>query len=404
MNTALTHPASLAQTGLFRVRSMTALRKMAISCAALVLTVAISLVAIPVRSAYAYGPIDVDRTGSLTVIYRDGDAAVAGVPIELRRVADVSAGGVFTFTDTYADYGVSLDIEDAAGWRAAAQTLAGYVDRDDIPADATAVTDASGVVTFSSLKPGLYLDTSAPYEQDGIRYTQEPALVMVPQLDEYDQWDYDAEVVLKFTEEQLPPAPVGEDFKVVKLWLSDEGAGRPDSVTVQLLRDGEVFDTQVLSDENGWVYVWEDLDSSYTWTVVEVDVPDGYTTVVHREGDTFVIENTLEPGDPSDPDDPDKPEDPDDPEDPDEPEEPEEPEEPGEPEEPDDPGDPGEPEEPGDPGEPEEPGDPGKPWEPTDFLPQTGISHWVIAPIALTGMILFAIGWYRNKRDAASEK
>ena len=353
----------------------------AMLCVALVMAMVAVCVGLPVGQAYAYGPIGPSRTGSLTVAYRDDGVPITGASIEVRRVGNVSTTGVLTFTDTYAAYGISLNIEDAAGWRAAAQTLAGYVSRDSIAADAVASTNASGEAHFADLVPGLYLVTSAAHEQNGIRYTAEPAFVMIPQLNEYDEWVYDAQVVLKFTEEELPPKPMGDDLKVVKLWLDDQESDRPASVTVQLLRDGAVFDTQVLSGLNGWVYVWRDLDPSYTWAVVEADVPDGYTTVVHREEDIFVIENTLEadepevPGGPTDPENPGEPSDPDDPD---------SPENPTEPSEPDD--------------------KPSGPWTPVDMLPQTGVSHGTIILFAALGMALLAVGWFLTRRGRSGER
>lgn len=62
---------------------------------------------------------------------------------------------------------------------------------------------------------------------------------------------------------------------VRKVWV-DDGIGRPDSVTVQLLRDGKVRDEVELSQSNNWVYTWDRLDDDYNWSVLEAEVPDGY--------------------------------------------------------------------------------------------------------------------------------
>ena len=327
------------------------------------------------RVARAYGLVDTSCEGSLTVVYRDGDVGVSGVEVELRHVASVSQTVRLTLDEDYAVYGVSLDIDDADGWRAAAQTLAGYVERDELAADDASVTDADGRATFSGLEPGLYLVTSAPIVQGGTRYEQEPALVMVPQLQADDTWEYDAVVELKHEDTPLPPPVTHESVSVVKLWLSDDAATRPASVTVQLLRDGVVVDTQVLSSANGWAHTWTDLDSSYAWTVVEASVPEGYAGTVHREGDTFIIENEAEP------DDPDEPEDPGDPDEPDEPDEPE---------------DPGDSDEPDEPEEPEEPGGPvDRAWE---AVPNTGMARSLVVPLAGVGVLLYALGWWLGRR------
>ena len=49
-----------------------------------------------------------------------------------------------------------------------------------------------------------------------------------------------------------------------------------------------------LNDANAWTYTWQQLDDSYTWSVVEVNIPEGYqaTTVVSADGLTTTITNT----------------------------------------------------------------------------------------------------------------
>ena len=50
---------------------------------------------------------------------------------------------------------------------------------------------------------------------------------------------------------------------VRKVWV-DDGVDRPDSITVQLLRDGEVYDKVELKQSNQWVYTWDDLSPKRT--------------------------------------------------------------------------------------------------------------------------------------------
>ncbi len=82
------------------------------------------------------------------------------------------------------------------------------------------------------------------------------------------------------------------DKKVVKIW-DDAGHTdkRPAGIVVELLRDGVVYDTVTLSEANNWSYHWTELDPSYTWTVNEKYVPDGYTATVTTSGNTFVLTN-----------------------------------------------------------------------------------------------------------------
>lgn len=74
-----------------------------------------------------------------------------------------------------------------------------------------------------------------------------------------------------------------------KVWTGDT-ENHPDSVQVQLLKNGEVFDTQTLSAANQWVYTWGGLDQDDTWDVQEVAI-EGYTTTYTREGNDILITN-----------------------------------------------------------------------------------------------------------------
>lgn len=83
-----------------------------------------------------------------------------------------------------------------------------------------------------------------------------------------------------------------ETVNVKKVWVIDDGGERPDSVSVQLMRDGDPFgDPVTLNDDNDWSHAWNNLESGHNWTVVELNVPDGFKATVSQSGDTFTIVN-----------------------------------------------------------------------------------------------------------------
>lgn len=65
---------------------------------------------------------------------------------------------------------------------------------------------------------------------------------------------------------------------VKKVWIIDDGGTATDSVSVNLLKNGDVDRTVVLSGSNNWTYTWTGLNSAYTWTVEEANVPAGFTS------------------------------------------------------------------------------------------------------------------------------
>ena len=82
-------------------------------------------------------------------------------------------------------------------------------------------------------------------------------------------------------------------FTVRKVWV-DDGKSRPKNITVQLLRDGEVYSEVKLRKTNNWVHTWDRLDKNHRWSVVEVDVADGYKDTYKARGNTVIITNTQE--------------------------------------------------------------------------------------------------------------
>jgi len=154
------------------------------------------------------------------------------------------------------------------------------------------------------------------------------------------------------------------EIRANKEWTIDDGGTRADSVTVQLYCDGQPWgDPVTLSDSNDWTTLWEELPVGHSWSVVEINVPAGFTSSVTQEDSVITITNDDIPTDIPDPERPDP-----DPEDP----EPDDPTDIPDPEKPDpDPDDP-EPEDPDDPTDipdPEKP-DTDDPDDPTD-IPDT---------------------------------
>lgn len=111
------------------------------------------------------------------------------------------------------------------------------------------------------------------------------------------------------------------DITVNKVWQLDNGGSQTDSVTVALLRNGEEYSRVILNEQNGWKNTWTDLSNLYSWSVEELDVPQGFTSTVTQSDYTFTItnddnspEDPNNPGTPNqqgEPDNPDKPFDPD---------------------------------------------------------------------------------------------
>ena len=165
-----------------------------------------------VAPARAAGFVEPERDVSLTLHFAPGDSGAQGVTFRIYKVADVSRYAEFTLTADFVGYSVSLEKLDSAGWKALAQTLSGYVRRDNVTPTDSGKTDAAGTVRFPSagktLTAGLYLVTGKRHEQKGYSYEASPFMVMLPAMDmKENEWMYEVTADAKFGLEEIPPGP-----------------------------------------------------------------------------------------------------------------------------------------------------------------------------------------------------
>lgn len=367
----------------------------------------VSLLAAP---AGAYARVDVDRDVSLTLNFYDEERQYAfeGMEVRIYKVLNMSdavrfrpdTGGPFAnyFDDSgperitvpsVAESEVQVDRADYDSdeayqaawdaewarlwqeeWTGLASTLLSY-----LSADETILPTAQGVVQLENegtdqetgqvvldkdtqgnpLKVGMYLVVPERIEDGNYTYTPMSYLVTLPNLVE-EQWYYEAEIRGdKFDRDRHGDGGGTVNRNVMKVWEDAEGVDRPTSVTVRLLRNGEVYEEVTLSEANDWQHSWRGLSNRYQWTLVEVDVPVDYTVEITQEGNTFVVTNTA-------------PED-----------------IPDEPPPLDDGGD-----------EEEIPEDP-VPLDPG--LPQTGTLWLPVQILTIAGILLFSLGWVDMKRQ-----
>ena len=334
-----------------------------------------------IQPAFAYVGINTNSDASLTISYIH-----SGVSFRIYRVADVSKTVRFTLCDDFAQHSDLQPMLDDWDWDKLADILDARVVRDKISPTASGKTDKNGTLTFSDLTPGLYLMMGDTYHKGNKTYYFKTSLISIPNLMPDDTWEYDPVVSLKYSTEKDPenPTPSNTSISVQKIW-QDAGfeTERPASITVQLLKNGEIEDTVILDAENNWRWTWSGLPSGHQYRVVEASAPDGYSDRYSREGNTVVIINTLI----------------------DEPEKPTDPTHPTNPTDPTRPTNPTNPTNPTTPDKPEYPGidipDDTPPLE--EPLPETGQLWWPVPLLTMAGLLLIIIGLIR-RRGASYEE
>lgn len=86
-------------------------------------------------------------------------------------------------------------------------------------------------------------------------------------------------------------------FTVRKIWddFEDKDNLRPDSIQIEILRDGEHFDTIELDKDVDWEHFFDGLDRfdkdgvEYDFSLSEIEVPEGYTSITHAIKDGVII-------------------------------------------------------------------------------------------------------------------
>lgn len=223
-----------------------------------------------------------------------------GIEFKLYRIGEISSQREVEITGNFKGYSVSLQDKTAA------QTLAAYALRDDISPDATSITNNEYNAVFNGLNRGVYLITGDSYTSGNKKYTALPVIVSV--LNDKDNSDilvngkYEVKTISTPGGGGTPPDGT-IDVSVLKVW---KGSNVKSDVTVQLLRDGIVYNEVILNSANNWRNTWKSLSDSYNWMVVEKKVAEGYEVGIERDGSVFIITNTYIPTIPEEPDNPNK--------------------------------------------------------------------------------------------------
>lgn len=201
----------------------------------------------------------------------DVSCPISNMQVSLYRVADEN----YKLVDAFSHYSIDLK-QDVQG---AANALENRILMDGIEADACVTSDSSGKASFTGLESGIYLVVGKEVFQDGVFYMPQVSLVSL---------SGDLSVDLK-VETSVKPSRI----HVLKVWKRDSKKSRPKSIEVCLLRsDGIVVDKVVLNSDNQWSTTWNNLSTSYTYSVMETSVPSGYKESCTREKDTIVLINT----------------------------------------------------------------------------------------------------------------
>lgn len=241
--------------------------------------------------------LELDRTCTLTLTYVRNGEGFSDVTVEIYRVAEYSSNGTVKLTGSFSGYPIQITgISSQQQWKKVAETFRQVAASNGIEADCTQKTNAEGEVFFSDLKTGLYFVKGVQVQNEEGTFVFQDFMVFLP-TPENNDYTYDVKAKPKYTEYTLP-----KTYTVVKLWEdASDASQRPDSIVVDLLKDGIVERSVVLDSANHWSYSWDVQGDEGTWSVMEVNVPQGYQVSIAKNAAAFVITNTKLPDKPETP-------------------------------------------------------------------------------------------------------
>ena len=226
--------------------------------------------------------LDLLRTGSISVTLTEqySKTPIVGAELSVYFIATVGIntdGNLnYVLNEDYAGLGFAVDDPELVS------KLDAYLLDNEMPS-IWLITDENGTASCENLPLGLYFIHQVNTVEGLAPCT--PFLVTLPaEMD--GGYVYEVNATPKTEVAKLT------DITIKKVWNTDASSKATDSVTVNLLRGGQVVQTAVLSDGNNWQITYTDMPESDAYTIEEVDVPKGFTATYKQRGYVFTVTNT----------------------------------------------------------------------------------------------------------------
>ena len=225
---------------------------------------------------------DPEKTGSVSVILTEqyDKEPIVGAELSVYYVATVcmntNGNLCYAYTDSFEDSGIDIDDPSLA------TKLDAFVLENDI-SSIKVTTDENGTATCKDLALGLYFIRQTGAVEGFAPCT--PFMVTVPSMNA-DGYVYEVNASPKTEVTRLT------SITIKKVWNTDASTEIADSVTVQLLKNGNVVKTATLTAQNNWQVTYTGMPESDAYSIKEIDVPNGFTATYSKTGYVFTVTNT----------------------------------------------------------------------------------------------------------------
>lgn len=225
---------------------------------------------------------DCGKTGSIsvTLIEKKQNEPIVGAELSVYYVAtailDADGNLIYDYTEDFQQFDTAINDTSLAA------KLDVFVSQHGLPS-IKMTTNAKGTAMCEELPLGLYF-VKQTGEVEGFAPCT-PFLVTVPN-EKNGKYVYEVNASPKTEVARLT------SITIKKVWNTDASTEAADSVTVQLLKNGNVVKTAILNAQNNWQITYANMPESDAYSVKEVDVPKGFTATVKQNGYIFTVTNT----------------------------------------------------------------------------------------------------------------
>ncbi len=223
---------------------------------------------------------DQSKTGSISVTLIEQKQPIVGAELSVYYVAtallDADRNLIYDYTKEFKQIDTAIDDTSLAA------KLDAFVSLHSVPS-VKITTDTDGTALCKELPLGLYFVKQTGAVEGFSPCT--PFLVTVPN-EKNGVYVYDVNASPKTEVERLT------SITIKKVWNTDKSTEATQSVTVQLLKSGNVVKTAILDVKNDWQVTYDDMPVSDAYSVKEVDVPKGFTATYKQNGYIFTVTNT----------------------------------------------------------------------------------------------------------------
>jgi len=232
-------------------------------------------------TAYAE-EFDQSKTGSIsvTLVEQKQNEPIVGAELSVYYIATVflntDGNLIYDYTEDFKQFDASIDDKTLA------TKLDDFVLKHSVPS-IKMTTNANGMASCEELPLGLYFVKQTGAVEGFAPCT--PFLVTVPN-EKNGEYVYEVNASPKTEVARLT------SITIKKVWNTDASTKVADSVTVQLLKNGNVVKTATLSAKNNWQVTYTDVPESDAYSVKEVNVPKGFTATYKKNDYVFTVTNS----------------------------------------------------------------------------------------------------------------